>query len=161
MKAQDEFYRAYAAKVGQEFSRQAKGFQAVFAQDPRMGQALEASAKEMRKLDGVPLRTTTYVVGVPLGLKFDRELVLAGAKAQAEAPAKKAGGGIFGKLKQAAEQAAQQQKGQEQGEQKTEPKQGTLMTVIDETREISTGPVSADKFTIPAGYKERKPEMPK
>lgn len=149
----DDFYKAYAEKAGQEFARGSAGFQALFSQDPRMGKAMEAAAKEMRKLEGVSLHTTTHVVVVPQGQAFDRAAALGGAQEQRQS----GGGGMFGRLREAARQAGQA----DQQQKNAEAKQSTLMTVVEETREISGGPVAADRFTIPSGYREKKLEMPR
>ncbi|MBX6362946.1 MAG: hypothetical protein IRZ00_03675 [Gemmatimonadetes bacterium] len=156
--AQQEFQAAYAKRVSRDFRGATRMLSAAFAGDPRIAQALEASGKELQKLPGVSVKSTTYVIGVPPGQKFDRKLALgeAGEKAEAkESGAKKAGKGLFGKLKQAAAAAAagDEEQRQEQDE-KAAPKQGTILTTSTELKEIKAGPVPASLFEVPAEYKK-------
>lgn len=155
--ATQEFQRAYAAKAGQEFRSQTQALQAAFASDPRIKDGFEAAAREMAKVQGMPLRTTTYVSGVPAGMTFDRELALNdGAAAPAKEKTEKPKGGLrglVGKIKNAAEEANKQPE-QTPGP----PKQGTLVTVKDEVQSITPGAVPAELFVPPAGYREIKPQ---
>jgi hypothetical protein len=120
----------------------------------------------MAKLQGTPLRNTMYFTLVPPNTPFDRKLALNDVsaatakddKAKSEDNKPKGGGfgGLVGKLKAAAEEANKQpdKKSSEP------PKQGTLATVKDEVSSITPGPVSADMFAPPAGYREVKRQMP-
>ena len=160
--AMREFQRAYAAKLGREFSDPMKQMAALFNSNPQMKEGMAAAAKEMAKQQGIPLRSSIYFVVVPEGKTLDRQLAVAGGeKAQAEAKAEqkeeKPKGGLFGKLKAAA--AAAEQKGEEN--QKGAPKdaqQATLFSTLTEVQEIKSG-VPADAFSIPAGYKEIQANM--
>ncbi len=159
--AYNEFYKAYAQKMGKQFQAQARGLQAAFASDPRIKDGFEAAAKEMQKVPGIPLRHTTYVVLVPPNVALNRQMVIDGAVASAakdSAAAKEnkpSGGfrGMMGSLKAAAEQASKQENSGAQAA----PSQSTLMVMTDEVKSISTGSVPADMFAAPAGYKEVKP----
>jgi hypothetical protein len=161
--AYKEFGRAYAEKVGEAYKSQAQGLQALFATNPKMKEGFEAAAKEMQKVQGIPLRSMTYVVLVPPNQTFDRKLALndasaAAAKANEEAKDEKKGGGglkgLMGKMKKAAEDANKQPPPDD----KAPPKQATLMSLKDEVQSITSG-APADVFSPPAGYKEVKPRM--
>jgi hypothetical protein len=114
----------------------------------------------MQKLQGIPLRSTTYMIVVPAGVTFDRKLALdepAPAQTAAAPEPKKSGGlrGFMNKVKAAAEEA-NKKSDQPEGP----PKQATLMTMTDEVKSISTGPIPAEMFAPPAGYREVKPRAP-
>jgi len=152
--ASEEFYKAFAAKSGQAFRTNAQSMQAAFQADPRLKGGMEAAAKELKKVSGISLRSATYAVLLPVGMKFDRRLVLndvavASPDATAEKP-KKGLRGMMGAMKAAAEEAASK------GSDNKEPqpmKQTTLLAVTDEVKSISTGAVPASMFAPPAGYK--------
>jgi hypothetical protein len=157
--AYKEFGRVYAEKMGEAYKSQAQGLQAVFATNPKMKEGFEAAAKEMQKVQGIPLRSMTYVVLVPPNQAFDRKLTLndatvAAAASKEEPKEEKKGGlkGLMGKVKKAAEDANKQPPPDD----KAPPKQATLMSVKDEVQSITSG-APADVFSPPAGYKEVKP----
>lgn len=164
--AQEEFQAAYAKRVARDFRGATKMMSAAFAADPRIAQALEASGKELRKLPGVSVKSTTYVVGVPAGQKFDRKLALGtaekGGEQAEESGAKKAGKGLFGKLKQAAaDAAAGGEKQDQEQDQKAAPAQGTVFSTSTELKEVKSGPVPASTFQVPAAYKQVEQKLPK
>ena len=169
--AMAEFSRAYAQKAGQAFKSQAQALQAAFVADPRMKDGMEAASKELAKIQGVSLRSTMYFTVVPAGLEFNRALALNEVSASLAKDAKddkakpddkpKGGGfgGLVGKIKAAAEEANKQEKS---GDKKNAapPKQETIATLKDEVSSITSGPISADLFAAPVGYREVKRQMP-
>ena len=162
MAAYREFERAYAQKAGREFRTQAEGLQAAFASDPRIKDGFGAAAKELQKVPGVPLRSTTYVVGVPVGLTFDRPLALNEAAAASKVDSarkdeKPKGGlrGMMGAIKAAADEANKQPDKKE-----ASAKQATLMTVTNAVKSVMVGAVADDLFAPPAGYREVKSARP-
>ncbi|MFC1661275.1 hypothetical protein ACFL3S_07485 [Gemmatimonadota bacterium] len=52
-------------------------FQQAFASDPRMKEAFEENMEKMKDLEGMPVKTVTSFVTVPVGMELDREAVLA------------------------------------------------------------------------------------
>lgn len=162
--AMAEFQRAYAQKAGEAFKEQAKGLQAAFSANPQLKGGMEAASKEMAKLQGTPLRNKIYVTLVPPNTPFDRKLALgdasageAAAKAEDAKPKSGGFGGLVGKLKAAAEEANKQDKN-DKNKSSEPPKQGTIMTMKNEVQTITPGPVSADLFAPPAGYRDiRRP----
>ncbi len=150
-----EFQRAYAAKARETFEPEARNFGSMMAINPRFKAALEEAGKELHKVHGTQLRTTTYLVGVPENVKFDRNLVLSGAPSpqqsaqSADAGSKPSGlKGLFGKMKAAAEQAEQSQQNQKASK---PAEQGTILWFTNEVDDIKPS-VPADAFSIPAGY---------
>jgi len=125
--------------------------------DPRIQEGLEKLAEETKGLEGEALRSVTHVVGVPLGVTFDRNAVLkdankklsddvagaaaSGAKNAAEGAVGGITGGLFGKKKKEAEAP--------------KPQQGTIMRLKTEVTDCSTATLGPDVFTVPAGYTER------
>ena len=51
--------------------------QQAFSQDPRLRDAMEKNMEEMGELQGIPVKTVTSMVMVPLGQGFDAEAVVA------------------------------------------------------------------------------------
>lgn len=154
--AMADFQRAYAKKAGKVFKEQVQGLQGVFTADPRLKGGVEAAATEMGKLQGTPLRTVMYFTLVPAGTAFDRAAALTDGKAASPDDKPKGGGGLggmFGRLKAAAQEAGKGDGSKPAGP----PKQATLATVTDEVRSITAGAVAADLFAPPVGYREVKP----
>jgi hypothetical protein len=164
--AMAEFSRAYAQKAGQSFKSQTQALQAAFAAEPRMKGGLEAASKELAKIQGVALRSMMYFTLVPAGIPFNRSLALnevsasiASDKAKGDDKPKGGGfGGFVGKLKAAAEEANKADKGDKKSS--APPKQETIATMKDEVSSITSGPISADLFAPPAGYREVKRQLP-
>ncbi len=155
IEAMKEFQQAFAAKAGQAFQQQAAGLQAAFASDPRLKDGMAAAAKELQKVPGIALRSTTYMTLVPPDKTFDRSLVLSASAAEAAKPAEKKSGGLRGMMNAVKAAAAEQEAKSNRGPQ--EASQSTLMSVTSQVQSIKTGAVPAGVFEVPpAGYKEVK-----
>lgn len=160
--ALQEFQRAYAQKAGQAFRPPMEALQAAFASDPRLKVGFEASAKELQKLSGIPLRSVTYAALVPAALAFDRKLVLDDGSApkdqaaKADEKPKSRFGSLVGAVKSAAQEAAKQPADKNE----SQPKQTTVLSVKDEVTSIDRGAVPPETFEVPAGYREVKPRTP-
>jgi hypothetical protein len=160
--AMNDFQKAYMEKAGDAFRPQASGLQAAFASDPRIKDGFDAAAKELAKLQGISLRSTTYVTIVPPNMTFDRNLALGDARAATpaakEEDAPKSGGrlgGLMGAIKSAAAKASEKS-----DDRSTEPaKQATLMTFTDQVTSITLKAVPASAFAVPAGYRELESPM--
>lgn len=161
-----EFYRLFSKKLGREFKSQMQGMQAMFASDPRMKDGFEAAAKELQKVQGIPLSSTTHVVLVPVNMTFNRDQAVslgsaaqttAAAEVEAEKSEKPKGGfrGFLGKVKTVAVEAGKQL---EKAGQKNDapPRQSTLLEILDRTTSVAVGAVPAAMFAPPAGYREVK-----
>ncbi len=164
--AMKDFQKAYMGKAGDAFRAQASGLQAAFASDARIKDGFDAAAKELAKMQGISLRSTTYVTLVPPNMTFNRNLALGDASAAAatdsakKADAPKSGGrfgGLMGALKSAAAKASEKP---DNNSTSTEPpKQATLMTLTDQVTSITSEAVPASAFAVPAGYREIKSPM--
>lgn len=164
--AMKDFQKAYTAKAGDAFRAQASGLQAVFASDPRIKDGFDAATKEIAKMQGVPLRSTTYVTLVPPNVTFDRKLALGDASAATTTDAAKKDdapksggrfGGLMGAIKSAAAKASQQSDNKSNS---TEPpKQATLMTLTDQVTSIAQEAVPSSAFAVPAGYRQLQSPM--
>ena len=157
--AMKEFTRAYAQKVGSAFREETRSMQAAFNTNPQLKEGFEAAAKERAKLPGVPLRTTTYVVFVPAGLEFDRQLALndVAASPKPDSSEKKGGGGLRGMMRGL--QKAAEEANKKSDKPAAPPKQGTMMSVTTEVQSVETGRIDAAIFSPPAGYREIKPQL--
>lgn len=146
-----DFQRAYADRLAVELDRM-QSMEVLFAQHPGMKEGWAAAMKELQKVEGVPVRSTTYIISVPAGLTFDRQLVLSPPDEQKEGAGARVGRGIAGRLRAAAGQQ------QAAGEETAAPKQNTIISVNSELREVRAGGVPANAWEVPAGYREVKPK---
>lgn len=136
--------QAYLGEAGNA----AQSIGAAFMSDPQMSAALQKAGEEMQKIEGTPVRTTTYLVAVPPDMTFDRNLVLSPPKK--ESAARRIGGGM---LRGALGRAAGQQQQQEEAAEAT-PQQKTVMTFISEMRDAKGANLSDSLFEPPAGYRQ-------
>ncbi len=163
-----DFYKRMALKMadastiglGYDFSK-------MLAQNPGAGQALGDMAKEMQKLDGVPIlqvmRMGTTLNGQPLPAASEAPTPPppAGPSAgdvakqgMASALANRFGGlGGFGKKKQAPPPDSNQNAAPAQ------PTSAILMETQISTSNFSSDPVDPSHFDIPAGYKQVQPPL--
>ena len=158
-----EFYKKFALKMGDATMGFGRDMGRMLAQQPGANQAMGDMAKEMQKLDGVPvmqvMRMGTTANGQPLPAASEAPL-----PAEAPGPTKgevakagmssmissKLGGfGGFGKKKQNTpppdENAAQAG---------AQPTSAILMEMQTTTSNFSSGPVDPSHFDVPAGYKQ-------
>ena len=154
----NEFSQNYAEKVGEAFSRNNAGFgmmQQMFMTDGRMGPAMEQLAEEMKKLEGMPLRTISYIVMTPEGQELDVEAVLGQKQEESKKKKKRGGLGRFAKN-------ALKSQGLNVGGSDPEPAEMEAVssqTVIAETEVVYTMleivPDDPGRFTVPSKYKKR------
>jgi hypothetical protein len=146
------FQQAMAEKLSHEAGSM-RGLQMLFGQNPGMKDGWERAMNELRKVDGVALRHTTYIVGVPAGMQFDPQLALSPPQEEKESTGSRIGRGIGGRLRAAAGVPQE-----EQEREQAAAKQSTIITVKSELREVQQGGVPASAYEIPAGFKEAKPK---
>lgn len=154
--AMREFQKAYAQKMGQAFRPPMDALASVFSRDARIKAGFDESVKELQKLDGVSLKSISYVVLVPPDVPFNRALALGAAAADTAKPAEKKGrfGGLMGALKSAAEKSASSSSSSSNSEKNADPpKQSTLMTVSDSVTSIVKTDVPASVFVPPADFR--------
>jgi hypothetical protein len=116
----------------------------VMRQDGRIAPAFEKMAEEMEKMEGTALRSTTYMVAVPIDQELDVDALLGRKPAE-----KKKAGAALGKIARGALKA----RGIPAGEEVPEaPRQQTLLTMNATYTDMALGPVDASRFQVPAGY---------
>ena len=161
-----DFYRRMALKMadastiglGYDFSK-------MLAQNPGAGQALGDMAKEMQKLDGVPImqvmRMGTTTNGQPLPAASEAPAPAPPAGPSAGDVAKQSmtsaltshfGLGGFGKKKQDPPPPDPNQNA-------AQPTSAILMETQITTSNFSSAPVDPSHFDIPAGYKQVQPQI--
>lgn len=146
----DAFQQAMAGKLSQEMGSM-RGLQMLFGQNPGMKDGWENAMQELRKVEGIPVRSTTYIVGVPAGMEYDAQLVLSPPQEQKESAGSRISRGIGGRLRAAAG-APQDQREESQAQ----AKQSTIVTVKTELREVQSGGVPGNAFDVPADFRETK-----
>lgn len=164
-----DFYQRMGAKMAGSTIGLGYDFSKMLAQNPGAGQALGDMAKEMQKLDGVPImqvmRMGTTANGQPLPAASEAPLPADSSPAAPSAgQVAKAGmssmisshlGGFgFGKKKNdnpPPDQNANQNSAQAQ------PTTAILMETQITTSNFSSAPVDPSHFEIPAGYKQVQP----
>ena len=118
-----------------------------FTQNPESQAAFEQAAAEMAKIEGTPLRTTTYLVLVPSDQELDRDAVLSGSGDEEE---EDRGGSAMDALRGMAGLFGG-------GRDETDPEeatvgQTTIMTLSEEAVDVDSGPIADSMFEIPEGY---------
>jgi hypothetical protein len=149
------FNQAMSKELREQAFSNTTGLNAIAATNPQMGEAMKKAAAEQAKLEGVAMRSTTHLVLVPVGLKFDRNLVVNPAQeGNGNNAAKRAFGGmVAGALgvprrgERAAEAVASTSS-------TDKPKQTTVMKMTTEISNVQTTSLAASLFEPPAGYKE-------
>lgn len=148
-----EYQRQAAEKMGSEMgsSGLAESMQQAFQADPRMAAAMTRVAEELEKVEGMPLRSTTYFVLASEGAELDLDAVLGKKKEEKKGP--NLGGLARGALRSRgiAVRGDSQPK-----DESTEPSQKTLVSITTEMKDIKTGALDPALFQVPAGYTEVK-----
>jgi hypothetical protein len=139
---------AAASQYMGEAGNAAQSIGAAFASDPQMSAAMQKAGEEMQKIEGTPVKTTTYLIALAPGKELDRELVL---NPQRESVAKKAAGGM---LRGALGRLGGGRQQQEEQQEEEAPSQKTIMTFISELRDAKAGDLSDSLFEPPAGYRQ-------
>jgi hypothetical protein len=147
------FNQAMSKELREQAFSNTKGLSAISATNPQMGEAMKKAAAEQAKMEGVAMRSTTHVVLVPVGMKFDRQLAIAPPQeGGGNSTAKRAFGGMVAgalganrRTENAAENAASSS---------DKPKQTTIMKMTTEIRDVQSTSLAASLFEPPAGYKE-------
>ena len=144
------------AEAGKEMAASVPGIQG--------GGGLDRMAEEMKKIDGVPLRSLTYQLMLPDGVELDRDAVL--AMADKPLPTFSLGAAMGQAAKQGAADAIKGRLGGLLGRKKEEPKpaeaaapgQMIFMRITSAIEDVSTASIPDDVFKPTAGYKEIKPD---
>jgi hypothetical protein len=148
-RARSTFDDATARHYAEAGASLSEALAAAFAEDPTFQVALETSAAEASKMDGMPVKTVTTLVGVAPGEKFDRARIT---------DPQPRGGGARTTLGRLGARAAAAAAGQATpGSDTPEATQSVIMTVTSEVRNIQTRNLDPKLFEIPEGYRERQP----
>jgi hypothetical protein len=141
------FDRAFAEALGDAVysTGQVKLSMEAMLEDPEMQEALAEAKEASDQLgDRVAVYTKTYMVSVPAGKEFDRELAM-GEK-------KKEGGGFGGFMKKAAGSANPLGGSEEAEEEEALAEQQTSFVVENEYRDFEYKNPKDDKFEVPRRY---------
>jgi hypothetical protein len=146
------FNQAMSKELREQALSNTRGITAIATANPQMGEAMKKAAAEQAKVEGIAMRSTTHLVLVPVGMKFDRNLALTPPQENSGGSvAKRAFGGMVAgalganrRSEKAAENAASGDK----------PKQTTVMKMTMEVRDVQSTSLAASLFEPPAGYKE-------
>jgi hypothetical protein len=155
-----EFHRKMGEKMGYLFG---SGMAQMSMMRPEMATGLAQAAKEMAKLDGMPVQSIMKMTAAGDGQTADGSQQpatptasdAAGAAAQSQTSrlpgglgSLASGLGGFGRKKQ--QQAPPAQPSQQTG---------TLIEMTTDLTSFSSGPVDESKFDVPAGFKQVEAEL--
>ncbi len=160
-----EFYKRFAEKMGDATAGFGRDFSQMLAQQPGASQAMGDMAKEMQKLDGVPvmqvMRMGTTVNGQPLPAASEAPLPtepagptkgeIAKAGMSSMISSRLGGFGGFGRKKQNTPAPEPEPDASQAGAQ---PTSAILMEMQTTTSNFSSGSVDSSHFEVPAGYKQ-------
>ena len=149
-----------AAKLSDTFR---PGMEQMATTQPQMVQGMAEAAKEMAKVDGVPIE---YIVVMGTGSVEDLQAARKKEESKGDGKGKSSGavaGAIAGRItgiggfgrKKADDKPAPAEDG------KQAPAAVILMEMTTEMSEFSTAPVDEAKFQIPAGFKEGQSDLTK
>jgi hypothetical protein len=151
-----EFHRKMGEKLGYAF---ASGISQIAMTQPQSLQGFAEVAKEMNKVEGVPVQSTTKMGSAGSG---DGSQPAAQQQQQsnngglADAALSRLGG--FGRKKNdQKDQPAPSQSSNDQSQSGS----GSLVETTTEMSSFSSGPVDAAKFEVPAGFKKVDPTLPR
>jgi hypothetical protein len=155
------FHRKMAEKMGYMYG---SGMNQMGMMRADVGKGFEEVAKEMAKIDGVPVENVIKMTGTANGAENSsasdqrpQQQQDAGTPTSpAAALGRLAGIGGFGRRKKTEEQPQQAPAEQQQS---GSASSGTLIETTTQLTNYSTGPVDGSKFEIPAGFKQVQPEM--
>lgn len=163
-----DFYQRMGAKMADSTMGLGFDFSKMLAQNPGANQALSDMAKEMQKLDGVPImqvmRMGTTTNGQPLPAASEAPSTPPGPAGPSAGDVAKAGvgsmissrlGGFggFGKKKQ----APPPDQNTDQAAAQAQPTSAILMETQMTTSNFSSSPVDPSHFDIPTGYTQVQP----
>jgi uncharacterized protein (DUF2147 family) len=147
--------RAWEQAASKELAAAAFGRRAnmgpAFSANPGMAEAMKKAQEEAQKVEGIEVLSTTHLVIVAPGKKFDRDLALkgaGGAPGSAAEPEKKRGG-LRGMIGKAIESSRQQQ----EEKPAEDVSQGTLAKVTTRLLGVKPASLPASLFEPPAAYR--------
>jgi hypothetical protein len=166
-----DFYVRFAAKMADATTGLGYDFSKMLSQNPGAGQALGDMAKEMQKLDGVPIeqvmRMGTTTNGQPLPAASEAPDAASGPPAPTAGQVAKAGmaSAISSRLGGFGGFGHKKQKDTPPPDQNPDSAQTPTSAILMETRIVSsnfsTDPVDPSHFQVPAGYTQVQPTPPR
>lgn len=93
-----DFQQRYAEKMGEAFFENSGGdgltntLSTLIGDDPRLKASMERAHQEAAGLEGMAVRSTTYIISVPKDITYDPALVFAEEQAENPKEEKKKGG---------------------------------------------------------------------
>ena len=145
-----DFTRAYAEEFAMAIDQSSSPISSlgqVLQQDQRIGPAFERMAEEMKKLNGTPLRSTTYIVTVPETMELDVDQLLGRKKAE-----KKRGGAALGGIARSALRSRGLPVGSEPQQEAPPAEQMTLLTMTEVYTSIDEVAEDLSRFQVPSGF---------
>lgn len=148
LSAMERFNAAYAEAMGSAalLTGRAQMSMQAMLEDPEMQEAF-AEAKDANEQLGnrVAVYNKTYMVSVPPGKEFDRELAMDEKKEE--------GGGFGGFMKKAAQSANPMGGGEEAEDEEAQAEQRTSLEFETEYRDFEHKNPKDDKFEVPSKYR--------
>ena len=164
-----DFYARFAAKMADATTGLGYDFSKMLSQNPGAGQALGDMAKEMQKLDGVPIeqvmRLGTTANGQPLPAASEAPDAASGPPPPTAGQVAKAGmaSAISSRLGGFGGFGHKKQKDTPPPDQNPDSAQTPTSAILMETRIVSSNfsanPVDPSHFQVPAGYTQVQPKM--
>jgi hypothetical protein len=145
--AHKRFYEASSKELQDAMAGSAMGVSSLMMGDPRMRAALEEAAEQANQLEGVAVRSTTYLVAVPVGVTFDQNLVLNPEPRRGNPLGAAVARGVLGRAVGVSPPI-------EDKPADDKPRQGTVLKLVTEIRDVQTRTIPASQFEVPAGYRE-------
>jgi hypothetical protein len=145
--ALNRFQEASAREYANASNAMMEALAAAFSEDPSLKVGFQQSREQIAKMEGMPLKSTTYFVMVGPEHRFNRELALG----EGQGAAQQGGRGLRGMAARAAAAARQAEQPAE------EQSQATIAKVTSEVRNIRTATLDASLFEVPAGYRQVSP----
>jgi len=150
-----DFEQRYAEKMGEALFQNSgdegltNALSTIIGNDPRLKASMERAQQEAAGLEGMTVRSTTYIVTVPKDMTYDPEMVFAEEKAEEPKEEKKKGGlgGFASRLAQKATDLAE-------GASNEASSQRTLVKTTMDYGDFSTSTISSSAFEIDPTYEE-------
>jgi len=160
-----DFHKRMAEKMGYLFG---SDMAQMSMMRPDIGKGFEQVAKEMGKLDGVPVESLIKISGNGNGTpdsssasdQHPQQQQQAAPPATPGAALGRLAGGLggFGGFGRKKKSDDQQQAATDHPQQGSSSASATLIETTTELTSYSSGPVDASKFEVPAGFKQVQPE---
>ena len=158
--ARHVFDSTWAARTARDVdsaavAQAAKAMEDAYREEPRLRIAMNKLDSALANLNGHAIKTFSHFVAVPDGAQFDREKVLRDAEKGLMADV--ASSAANNAMNQGRARLGRLTGGRLGGAKPPAPEQAVLMRTRYEVTELAVGPITADKFQAPAGYKRRTP----